>query len=475
MSSTQQTSILPLDMASIFHRQQNFKKGIAQSTTKQRKAKLRKLLHAVEVTYRNEIRQALLEDFGKSAAEVDLTEIYPVTGEIKYALRNLGDWMLDKPVNTKLAFFGSSSKIKYEPKGNVLIISPWNFPINLSFCPLISAIAAGNTVILKPSEHTERTSALMKKMINELFDEQEIAVIEGGINESTALLKLPFNHIFFTGAPEIGKIVMRAAAVHLASVTLELGGKSPTVVDETADIETAAKRIIWGKFLNAGQICIAPDYVNVHRSKVDEFIVAAKQTLEKFFGLNSSDSKDYTKIVNIKHFNRLMDYLKNAVDKGAEIVHGGESDADTRSLAPTLMKDVPMDSDLMQQEIFGPILPIRVYDHIDEVLEVINDKEKPLALYIYSKSQKNIRYILNNTNSGGVCINSNDLHFFNHELPFGGVNNSGIGSSHGKHGFMAFSNERSIYRQHIPGAIELLMPPYNNFKQTLINLTIKWF
>ena len=288
-------------------------------------------------------------------------------------------------------------------------------------------------------------------------------------------MKLPFNHIFFTGAPEIGKIVMRAAAVHLASVTLELGGKSPTVVDETADIETAAKRIIWGKFLNAGQICIAPDYVNVHRSKVDEFIVAAKQTLEKFFGLNSSDSKDYTKIVNIKHFNRLMDYLKNAVDKGAEIVHGGESDADTRSLAPTLMKDVPMDSDLMQQEIFGPILPIRVYDHIDEVLEVINDKEKPLALYIYSKSQKNIRYILNNTNSGGVCINSNDLHFFNHELPFGGVNNSGIGSSHGKHGFMAFSNERSIYRQHIPGAIELLMPPYNNFKQTLINLTIKWF
>ena len=182
MSSTQQTSILPLDMASIFHRQQNFKKGIAQSTTKQRKAKLRKLLHAVEVTYRNEIRQALLEDFGKSAAEVDLTEIYPVTGEIKYALRNLGDWMLDKPVNTKLAFFGSSSKIKYEPKGNVLIISPWNFPINLSFCPLISAIAAGNTVILKPSEHTERTSALMKKMINELFDEQEIAVIEGGID-----------------------------------------------------------------------------------------------------------------------------------------------------------------------------------------------------------------------------------------------------------------------------------------------------
>ena len=264
---------------SIFQKQLLHKKIVAQSTLKQRKAKLKKLLKAIEVTYRKEIQKALFDDFGKSPAEVDLSEIYAVTGEIKYALRNLKYWMQDQQVSTKLAFMGSSSKIKYEPKGNVLIIAPWNFPINLSICPLISAIAAGNTVILKPSEHTVHASALIKRMLNGLFEEAEVAVIEGGIDVSTDLLKLPFNHIFFTGSPEIGKIVMRAAAENLASLTLELGGKSPTIVDETADVAAAAKRIMWGKFLNAGQICIAPDYVSVHSSQVNAFIAASKKNI----------------------------------------------------------------------------------------------------------------------------------------------------------------------------------------------------
>ena len=460
---------------SIFEKQLLHKKIVAQSTLKQRKAKLKKLLRAIEITYRKEIQKALFDDFGKSPAEVDLSEIYAVTGEIKYALRNLKYWMRDQAVSTKLAFIGSSSKIKYEPKGNVLIIAPWNFPINLSICPLISAIAAGNTVILKPSEHTVHASALIKRMLNDLFEEAEVAVIEGGIDVSTGLLKLPFNHIFFTGSPEIGKIVMRAAAENLASVTLELGGKSPTIVDETADVAAAAKKIMWGKFLNAGQICIAPDYVSVHRSQVNAFIAASKKTLLDFFGEDTANSLDYTKIVNDQHHLRLNGYLEDAKSKGAKIVHGGASDLTIHSFEPTLVTEVTADTDLMQKEIFGPILPIIVFEDIHEVIDTINSKEKPLALYIYSSSQKKINHILKNTSSGGVCINNNDLHFYNHELPFGGINNSGMGNSHGKFGFMAFSNERGIYRQHIPGAVEWLMPPYSQLKQKLINLTIKWF
>ena len=459
----------------IFQKQLLYKKIVGQSSLKQRKTKLKKLLKAIEITYRKEIQKALFDDFGKSPPEVDLSEIYAVIGEIKYALRNLKYWMQDQGVSTKLVFVGSSSKIKYEAKGNVLIISPWNFPINLSICPLISAIAAGNTVMLKPSEHTIHVSALIKRILNELFDEEEVAVIEGGIDVSTALLKLPFNHIFFTGSPEIGKIVMRAAAENLASVTLELGGKSPTIVDETADVETAAKRIVWGKFLNAGQICIAPDYVFIHHSQFNKFITASKNILFDFYGENPSISQDYTKIVNDQHHLRLKNYLEDAKSKGAKIVHGGGSDLESNSFEPTLVTHIAEDTDLMQKEIFGPILPIIVFEEINEVINTINGKEKPLALYIYSSSQKKINHILQNTSSGGVCINNNDLHFYNHELPFGGVNNSGMGNSHGKFGFMEFSNQRGIYQQHIPGVVEWLMPPYTHLKQKLINLAIKWF
>ena len=460
---------------SLFQKQLLHKKIVSQSTLQQRKIKLKKLLRAVEVTYRKEIQKALFDDFGKSFSEVDLSEIYAVTAEIKYALKNLEYWMQDQLVSTKLVFTGSSSKIKYEAKGNVLIISPWNFPINLSICPLISAIAAGNTVILKPSEHTVHASALIKRMLSSLFDEEEIAVIEGGSDVSTALLKLPFNHIFFTGSPEIGKIVMRAAAENLTSVTLELGGKSPTIVDQTADVEIAAKRIIWGKFLNAGQICIAPDYVFVHKSQFNTFIKASKKVLFDFYGENSKNSPDYTKIVNNQHHLRLIGYLEDAISKGSKIVHGGDSDLKSNSFEPTLITDVSEDTELMQKEIFGPILPIIVFEDIDEVIDHINRKENPLALYIYSSSQFKINHILQNTSSGGVCINNNDLHFYNHELPFGGINNSGMGNSHGKFGFMEFSNQRAIYRQHIPGMVEWLMPPYNQLKQQLINLAIKWF
>lgn len=463
------------DIQKVFQAQKANQYAVAAASISERKSKLKKLKTAIEVTFRQEIRDALKADFGKHPTEVDLSEIYPVTSEIKHALSHIDYWTNKQAVDTPMAFMGSSSYIKYEPKGVCLLISPWNFPVNLTFGPLVSAIAAGNTVIIKPSEMTPHTSKLMKKIVASLFSENEIAVIEGGVEVSTALLELPFNHIFFTGAPSIGKVIMAAAAKHLTSVTLELGGKSPTIVDETASIGSAAKRIAWGKFLNSGQVCIAPDYVFVHESKKDALVDELSKTINSFYGKDATESGDYTHIVNPRHHERVLGYLNDSVSKGANVVFGGKINAQNNTIEPTLVTDVPMDSGLMKNEIFGPILPIFAYSNLDEVINFINAGEKPLALYIYSNSNKNIEKISNSTRAGGTCINNNAVHFFNNNLPFGGSNNSGIGKSHGFFGFQAFSDARSFYRQHIPGALELLTPPYNNFKQRLTDLTIKWF
>jgi aldehyde dehydrogenase (NAD+) len=276
---------------------------------------------------------------------------------------------------------GSSSYVLYEPKGVVLIISPWNFPFNLTFGPLVSAIAAGNTVIIKPSENTVHSSVLMQKMMTEAFNENEIAVVEGAINEATELLKLPFNHIFFTGAPSIGKVVMKAASKHLASVTLELGGKSPTIVDETADIETAARRIAWGKYINNGQVCIAPDYVFVHESKKDAFIKAVEENIEKFYKKDAEKETSYARIVNKHHFDRVKSYIDDAVLKGAKVETGGTFDASQNYIAPTVMTNVSKESSLMKNEIFGPVMPVYTFTNVDEVIKEVNSREKPLALY----------------------------------------------------------------------------------------------
>jgi aldehyde dehydrogenase (NAD+) len=448
---------------------------VANTPISERKKKLKRLLEAIEVTFRQEIRDALFADFGKHPAEVDLSEVFPVTSELKHAISRINKWTSPQSVGTPLAFMGSSSWIQYEPKGVCLIISPWNFPINLTFGPLVSAIAAGNTVIIKPSEHTPHASALIKKIVESLFKTNEIAVLEGAIETSNELLKLPFHHIFFTGAPTIGKIVMEAAAKNLTSVTLELGGKSPTIVDETANIDVAAKRTVWGKYINNGQVCIAPDYVFVHQSRKNEFIIALQKQIQSFFGEEPNKSDNLTKIVNKHHLNRLKSYLDQAVSVGAKVVTGGKLNEANNSFEPTVLENVPMDSDMMKNEIFGPFLPIYTFNDIKEPLDFINKNEKPLALYIYSKNGKNTKHILKNTSAGTTCINNSDLQFFNNYLPFGGVNNSGLGKSHGKFGFEAFSNARGVYKQHIPGALELLMPPYNNFKKTMIELTVKWF
>ena len=404
------------DINRIFELQKKNQFDIANSSASQRYAKLEKL-HKAVLKYRNEIKDALYNDFRKHPSEVDLTEIYPVTSELKHTKSHLNKWMRKHKVSTPISMLGSSSYIKYEPKGVVLIIAPWNFPLNLTFGPLVSAIAAGNTVMVKPSENTPHISALMKKIIEEIYEENEVAVLEGGVATSQALLALPFNHTFFTGAPHIGKIVMEAASKHLTSVTLELGGKSPTIVDETANIDMAARRVAWGKFINNGQICIAPDYLFVHESKKEAFITAVKEHLKIFFTENALNEKSYNRIVNNRHFERVKSYVDDAMVKGAKIEIGGDFDGDQDYISPTIMTNVSKNSSLMTEEIFGPVLPVYGFTDLQEVIDEINSKEKPLALYIYSSSRKNQNRIIENTRAGGTCINHNAVHFFNANLP----------------------------------------------------------
>ena len=458
----------------VFQAQQANQYAIANTSVKERIAKLRKL-HDVVLKYRKEIQAAIYADFRKPAEEVDLTEIFIVTSDIKHTCKSLRSWMKPQQVDTPLPLLGSSSYIQYEPKGVTLIIAPWNFPLQLALGPLISAVAAGNTAMIKPSEFTPATSAITQKIVEEVFQENEVALIQGAVETSTNLLELPFNHIFFTGSPSVGKIVMKAAAKHLSSVTLELGGKSPTIIDETANMKTVAQRLTWGKFINNGQICIAPDYVFVHESRKAELVDLVKKQVEENYGKEVAQAPEYCRIVNAKHFGRIKSLLEDAVERGAKVAFGGKTNESDNFIAPTLLTDVPVEARIMEEEIFGPLLPIMTYTNLAEPISYIQKREKPLALYIYSKSKKNIQHILNNTRAGGVCINTNNIHFTNANLPFGGSNNSGIGKGNGWFGFQAFSNAKSVLHQHTFSATDLLTPPYTDLKRKIIDFTIKWF
>ncbi|MBU2922486.1 aldehyde dehydrogenase family protein [Winogradskyella psychrotolerans] len=459
----------------LFLKQRENQYAVGNRSYKERRKILTQLQRAIEVTYRTQIQEALQKDLGKPVVETELTEIFAIIGDIKHAKKHLKQWTQKQRVETPMSMLGSSSYITYEPKGVCLIISPWNFPFNLTFGPLVSAIAAGNTAIIKPSEMTPHSSALMSKIIADVFLEDEVALVQGEVEVSTQLLKLPFNHIFFTGSPNVGKIVMEAASKHLASVTLELGGKSPTIVDKTANIDKAAKKIMWAKFLNCGQICVAPDYILIDESIKTQFITSCKKWLKSYYNDYPKTSDSYGKIVTDKHFERLNSYLENARALKATFEVGGETDSASKYIEPTLISDLKPEAKLLEDEIFGPILPIVTYENLDEAIKYINSKPRPLALYIYSKSKVNTRKIMNNTRAGGTCINNSVLHYANHNLPFGGVNNSGIGKSHGFFGFKAFSNERSVMKQHTFGVTELLFPPYSSFKEKLARWTIKWF
>lgn len=459
----------------LFQKQQAYQFTAGNVSVKNRIQKLNRLKAALEVTYRRQIHEALKIDLNKSITETDLTEIYPIISEIKHVKRHLWHWVKNEKVPTPLSLFGASSYIKYEPKGVCLIISPWNFPLNLTFGPLVSAIAAGNTVILKPSEMTPHTSALMKTIVQDLFDDRDVALVEGQVETAQQLLQLPFNHIFFTGSPTVGKIVMAAAAEHLSSVTLELGGKSPAIIDQSANLKTTARRLIWGKLVNCGQTCIAPDYVLIDKNSQDVFIDQCIKSIEFYYSQNPETSNSYGRIVNGRHLMRLKRLIDDAINKGAKLVYGGKIIESENYVQPTIITNCNSEMLLLQEEIFGPILPIVNYETTEDVLLQVNTNHKPLALYLFSNMKSFVKTISNNTRAGTTVINNNLIQFNNHHLPFGGSNNSGIGKSHGYYGFKAFSNERSFMKQHFKGISEYVTPPYNGLKEKIAALTVKWF
>ena len=461
----------------IFEKQKDTALLWRRSTLEERSSRLVKLRTWIE-DHQDLIRQALWEDFKKPEPEVDLSEIFPVTSEINHTLSNLKSWMKPQGISTPLAMIGTSAKLYFEPKGRALIISPWNFPFNLTVGPLVSALAAGCTAIIKPSELSPATSDLIQKMVNEIFLPEEVAVFLGEAEVSKELLKLPFDHIFFTGSPAVGKIVMKAAAENLTSVTLELGGKSPAIVDESADLNDAAGKLIWGKFVNCGQTCIAPDYILVHESKKERLLMELKVFIQKFYDPEFKGirlSRDYARIIGPKHFNRLSNQLDDAITKGAKLDFGGNTDSSTCYIEPTLLSDIHEGMEVFHEEIFGPILPILTFSKIEEAIALINSKPKPLALYYFGDSM-NSKKVIEETSSGNVVINDCVLHFLHNNLPFGGVNNSGIGKAHGHAGFLAFSNEKGVLRQRVGiNNVTLLRPPYGIKAKKIIQSLIKWF
>lgn len=451
---------------------------VRQTSPTERKAKLRRLSEAL-LDRRETFYDALQADFQKAPVEVDLTEIKAVTKEAEHAIDHLDDWMAPTRVDSPLWFAGTRSEIHYEPKGAVLIMAPWNYPVNLTLGPLIGAIAAGNCVALKPSEHAPHTAAAMEDLIADLYDEREVTVFTGGPDVAETLIAQPFDHIYFTGSSAIGRLVMTAAAEHLASVTLELGGKSPTVVDATADLEQAAERIAWGKFTNAGQTCIAPDYVLVEERVHDALVDRLRTTIHQFYGPSADaqqSSDDYARLIHEGHYETVMDLLRDAVEAGATAAVGGAHDAEPNFVAPTVLTDVPLDADLMQEEIFGPLLPVIAYESLNEAIQIINDRPDPLTMYVFSERETTVDTLLGRTTAGSTCVNEVLLHFMNPNLPFGGKGESGIGRGHGRRSFREFSNERSVLkRSYGSDLLRPLYPPYDRLTSRVADWVLRFF
>lgn len=416
-----------------------------------------KLLSKNIKNHENELLDALYKDLGKSKVEAYATEIGMLLKSIKLMRKELKNWSKTKQTDTPLYLFPTKSYIKKEPYGTVLIIGPFNYPVQLVFEPLIGAIAAGNTAIVKPSELTPHVAIVSKDIIEDTFDEAYVSVVEGGIEETQTLLSLPFDYMFFTGSEKVGKIVYEAAARKLIPVTLELGGKSPVIVDDTANIKVASERISFGKFTNAGQTCVAPDYILVQRKVKNDLIKALKKTITEFYGENIEKSPDFGRIVNQKHFNRLNDLIQIHKDN---VVFGGNSSKEDLYIEPTLLDNITNDNKIMKEEIFGPILPIITYDNFDEVLEIIQSKSKPLSLYLFSEDENMTHRVVEELSFGGGAINDTLMHLANPNLPFGGVGSSGIGQYHGKYSFDTFSHMKSYTFKSTRLESSLFFPPY---------------
>jgi aldehyde dehydrogenase (NAD+) len=432
-----------------------------------RKELLTRLLETI-IVHENEIISALKADFNKPEFEAVVTETSYVISDLKHTIKNLSRWAKPKRVFPFVVNIPSSDYIYKEPYGKVLIISPWNYPFQLALCPLIAAVAAGNQILLKPSELTPNTAAIIQKIISKVFSINHVEIIQGDASVATQLLEQRWDYIFFTGSVAVGKIVAKAAAQHLTPVTLELGGKNPCIVDETANLQIAAKRIVWGKFINAGQTCIAPDYILVHQKSKESFIQFLKQEITNAYGDNPEISPDYARIINAKNWTRLIEMIES--DK---VIFGGKYNSETNYLAPTLIEENNLDSLIMQDEIFGPLLPIITYHNESEIDTIIAKHEKPLALYVFSERNNFCDTIISKHSFGGGCINDTMVHFSNNKLPFGGVGHSGIGAYHGQLSFDIFSHHKAVVKKATWIDLPLRYAPYKG-KLTIVKKILNW-
>jgi len=432
-------------------------------------------------THDKALCDAMSADFGhRSKDQSRLSDIAGSVETLKYAKKNVRAWMRPSKRSAQfpLGLFGARAAVHYQPKGVIGVISPWNFPVNLTFAPLAGIFAAGNRAMIKPSEFTEHTSQLLAELFPRYFSDEEVAVITGGPEVGAEFTRLPFDHLVFTGATSIAHHVMRAAAENLVPVTLELGGKSPTVIGNSADIEKAALRIMSGKTLNAGQICLAPDYVFVPEGKIAEFVAAAESAVETMYPSGLKNNDDYTSVVNQRHFDRLRSYLEDARSKGGEVVEINPraedfSQQSHHKMAPCIVVDATDDMKVMQDEIFGPILPIKSYKDATDVVSYINSHPRPLGLYYFGTDAGERDYVLNNTTSGGVTVNDVFFHVAQEDLPFGGVGMSGMGAYHGKDGFYEFSHKKAVYTQAAADLLAIIRPPYGKKFRRLIGSRIK--
>lgn len=452
-------------MKAIVDQQKHFFDSGKSKSIAFRKKQLRKLKKLLE---ENEyaIIKALHSDFKKPPFETYGTELFVLYQEIDHLIANIAKWAKPQKVKTSLTNFPSKSYIHTKPYGVSLVIAPWNYPIQLALNPVIGALAAGNTVILKPSEISPHTSRLLSELINNNFDPEYFQVVEGDADTTQNLLSQPLDYIFYTGSTRVGKLVMKSAAEQLTPLTLELGGKSPTIIDSTADLSLAAKRITWGKFINAGQTCVSPDFIYIHTSVHDKFCQLLKENITAFYGDDPSHSDDFARIINRKHFKR----VKNLIDP-AKVYFGGQVDENSNYIAPTILTNVSWDDEIMQEEIFGPLLPVLEFHNIDQVINTLRSKPKPLSLYLFSTNKNNQQKIVDELQFGSGCINETVTHFGNLNLPFGGIGESGFGSYHGKKSFETFSHQKSIMKKSNWLDIPLRYPPYKGKLKWLKKLT----
>ena len=428
---------------------------------------LKKLLISIQ-NHESAIIEALQKDFKKPPFETYITEINYVISDLKHTISNVENWSKPKRVWPSILNFPSSDHIYTEPYGRVLIISPWNYPFQLAMCPLIAAIAAGNTIVLKPSELTFNTSQLITKIVEEVFDVKEVVVVHGGAEFTQSLLEKRWDYIFFTGSVFVGKIVAQAAAKNLTPYTLELGGKNPCIVDEGADLEIAVKRIVWGKFINAGQTCIAPDYILVQGKEKYNFVELLKKEIIRVYGENPEESKDFSRIINSKNWHRLNEMIDHT-----KVLFGGITNENEKYISPTLLDEPSLNSEVMKDEIFGPILPIISYHDEKDLENIISKYEKPLALYVFTNDKKFAERMITKFSFGGGCVNDCMVHFSNHRLPFGGVGHSGIGAYHGKLGFDSFSHQKAIVKKPNWADNPIRYAPYKN-KLNFIKKVLSW-